>query len=133
MKRRLFTILSALSLLLCVAVVALWVRSFFVADYLRWERRGEGRSASVSIVTDSGALRVDLHSESREWSGQWSGDDATNVSRSTASPSLGWSKGLWFRFISGSQRLGVTYGHVSVSETYAVVPAWPFGLALGAL
>ena len=32
MLRRLLTILSALSLLLCVAVVVLWVRSAFVAD-----------------------------------------------------------------------------------------------------
>jgi hypothetical protein len=32
MLRRLFTLLSALSLLLCVAVAALWVRSFFVSD-----------------------------------------------------------------------------------------------------
>jgi hypothetical protein len=32
MLRRVFTVLSALSLLLCAAVVVLWVRSYFVAD-----------------------------------------------------------------------------------------------------
>jgi hypothetical protein len=32
MARRLFTLLSALSLLLCVATAALWVRSYFVSD-----------------------------------------------------------------------------------------------------
>src|SRR4051812_5397499 len=32
MLRRLFTILSALSLLLCVATAALWVRSYWIAD-----------------------------------------------------------------------------------------------------
>ena len=32
MKRRLFTILFAVSLLLCVAVVVLWVRSYWVVD-----------------------------------------------------------------------------------------------------
>ena len=32
MFRRLFTVLSALSLLLCVAVSVLWVRSYFVVD-----------------------------------------------------------------------------------------------------
>ena len=32
MKRRLFTVLSAVSLLLCVATVVLWVRSYSVAD-----------------------------------------------------------------------------------------------------
>jgi hypothetical protein len=35
-KRRVFTMLSALSLLLCVATVALWVRSY------RWADRVEG-------------------------------------------------------------------------------------------
>ena len=37
MKRRLFTILSTISLLLFVAVVVLWVRSYFVSDRLFWE------------------------------------------------------------------------------------------------
>jgi hypothetical protein len=34
MRRRLFTILCGISLLLCVAVCALWVRSFWVCDYV---------------------------------------------------------------------------------------------------
>ena len=34
MKRRLFTILSVLSLLLCVAVGVLWVRSYWTMDIL---------------------------------------------------------------------------------------------------
>ena len=34
MKRRLFTLASALSLLLCLAIVTLWVRSYFVSDVL---------------------------------------------------------------------------------------------------
>ena len=37
MKRRLFHILSALSLLLFVAVVVLWVRSYFVGDGFVWK------------------------------------------------------------------------------------------------
>ena len=36
MKRRLLNFLTGLSMLLCVAAVALWVRSFFVQDVLRW-------------------------------------------------------------------------------------------------
>ena len=40
MTRRLLNFLTALSLLLCVAVVALWVRSYWVSDEVRW---GQGR------------------------------------------------------------------------------------------
>jgi hypothetical protein len=38
MKRHLLNVLTAVSLLLCVAVVALWVRSGWVADELHWTR-----------------------------------------------------------------------------------------------
>jgi hypothetical protein len=48
--RRLFTILSALSLLLCVGTAALWVRSYWVADWV--ERRHYGRGATDWSQTD---------------------------------------------------------------------------------
>jgi hypothetical protein len=35
-RRRRFSIPSTLSLLLCVAVVVLWVRSLWVIDYIQW-------------------------------------------------------------------------------------------------
>jgi hypothetical protein len=35
MQRRLLNLLTVLSLLLCVAVVILWVRSYWRADYVR--------------------------------------------------------------------------------------------------
>jgi hypothetical protein len=35
-RRRLFTLCSALSLLLCVAVCVLWARSYFRGDHLLW-------------------------------------------------------------------------------------------------
>src|SRR6185369_17978142 len=38
MKRRLLNLLTALSLLLCVAVCGLWVRGYFVADAVSWRR-----------------------------------------------------------------------------------------------
>jgi hypothetical protein len=37
-KRRLVSLAAAVSLLLCVATVALWVRSHYVGDELQWER-----------------------------------------------------------------------------------------------
>src|SRR5437868_2570822 len=39
MRRRVFTISSALSLLLCVATVALWVRSYLRTDWLTFTRQ----------------------------------------------------------------------------------------------
>jgi hypothetical protein len=37
-KRRLFDLVTLLSLVLCVAVVALWVRSHSRADWVQWQR-----------------------------------------------------------------------------------------------
>src|SRR5687768_7761651 len=51
-KRRLFTMLSALSLLLFVAVVVLWVRSHFTSDHLTWSYDDDAqpeRSLSVEL------------------------------------------------------------------------------------
>lgn len=42
MKRRVFTILSAVSLLMFVAVCVLWVRSYWVKDNLTWVRPDKG-------------------------------------------------------------------------------------------
>ena len=39
-RRRLLNLLTALSLMLCVATAALWVRSYWVADYMRWSNAG---------------------------------------------------------------------------------------------
>ena len=45
MKRRLLNLLTILSLLLCVAAVALWIRSYWAGDELQWtrERREDAR------------------------------------------------------------------------------------------
>ena len=43
MIRRLFTIASAVSLLLCVATVVLWVRSYLVEDVVLWTSNGVDR------------------------------------------------------------------------------------------
>jgi hypothetical protein len=47
-KRRLFAILSALSLLLFVAVCVMWVRSYWVGDRVSWTTR-EQMSDSVEV------------------------------------------------------------------------------------
>ena len=53
MKRRLLNLLTVLSLLLCVAVVALWLRSHDIRDQLRW---GEDRGGYWQINTGRGRV-----------------------------------------------------------------------------
>src|SRR5688500_18467235 len=50
MLRRLFTVLSALSLLLCVAVVVLWVRSYWVIDLYVWDRAPVGSTHHLASI-----------------------------------------------------------------------------------
>jgi hypothetical protein len=64
--RHLFTLCSALSLLLCVAVCVLWVRSYRVQDFLWWEdctAHGGGASTiqSLDVQSSCGVLFVGPH------------------------------------------------------------------------
>jgi hypothetical protein len=60
-RRRLFTLCSALSLLLCVAVCVLWVRSHLVGEQLRWESETTDPPTVVwawSFASDGGRAGV---------------------------------------------------------------------------
>jgi hypothetical protein len=74
MKCRLFTILSALSLLLFVVVVALWVRSYWVGDLFQHVGdEGSGQSAR-GVFTASGSLgwwRDKTECQSSDPEGDW--------------------------------------------------------------
>ena len=63
MTRRLLNFVTALSLLLCVAVVALWVRGYVVEDSLVWQRAGSRH------VFRSAPSHVILASNVSNWSG----------------------------------------------------------------
>lgn len=52
MKRRLLNFCTALSLLLCVAVVALWVRSYFEGGRVGWSRSAGGPWSEVYISSE---------------------------------------------------------------------------------
>ena len=55
--RRLFTLCSAVSLLLCIALCVLWVRSYRVGDGLQWWSAGRDGGVSYHRVTsDSGQV-----------------------------------------------------------------------------
>jgi hypothetical protein len=55
MKRRLLNLLTMLSLLLCVAVAVLWVRSYWRNDALEFSHRG----SKLQLVSVAGRLRLD--------------------------------------------------------------------------
>src|SRR5690242_6266147 len=50
MKRRIFNLLAALSLLLCAATVVVWVRSYWINDVVTRSRTDGFGSGVVSIV-----------------------------------------------------------------------------------
>ena len=66
MKRRLLNLATALSLLFCVAAVALWVRSYFVHECVMWENKHrtrailERRPVGGKVVSGDGVLHVDV-------------------------------------------------------------------------
>ena len=65
MRRRLLNFLTALSLLLCVAVVALWVRSHFYGDGLSFSFASPpARGKVISANTNRGMLYVVRYDES---------------------------------------------------------------------
>ena len=78
MKRRLFTIFSALSLLVFVAVVVLWVRSYRVQDgYHRADRR-EDAVVTCDLYTHRGSVVVS------HWRFMWVGGSTEHVKRERA-------------------------------------------------
>jgi hypothetical protein len=52
-RRRAFTVISALSLLLCLAIVVLWVRSYYAPESITLASAGESRSGEGSLWVTS--------------------------------------------------------------------------------
>ena len=82
LARRLFTICSAASLLLCVAVFGLWVRSYWIRDEVEWatfddtrlvpmQRDYQLRSARgtlmAALVTQTGIRSFNVAGEAEPW------------------------------------------------------------------
>src|SRR4051812_25828833 len=62
-KRRLFNVLAAVSLVLCIAVVVLWVRSYFISEGFKlrlwndqWYSAGDGEGRLCFWQADSGVM-----------------------------------------------------------------------------
>ena len=63
MKRRLLNLLTALSMLLCVAVCVLWVRSFGAVDTLQYVRLADavgGRSTGIAAASLRGRVKLSV-------------------------------------------------------------------------
>jgi len=55
LRRRLFAIVSVLSLILCLATVGLWVRSYWVRDHWQWS---SSSGLSLQLYSDPGRISV---------------------------------------------------------------------------
>jgi hypothetical protein len=122
-KRRLFTILSALSLLLFVAVIMLWVRSYFVADNLIGRRTKGGNDIEYRIICDSGALHAFVLRTSDPQPDPF-GEEGSHLHWRRAEPG-GNRPGGMFYFDWHTTRMGTT----SVTNATLSAPLWVGGLA----
>ena len=125
MKRRLLNLLTALSLLVCVAVVVLWVRSYRVGSVFGYYTglAGDGWYRSVSAGSCDGWITlVPLHSKFGEGlvRGRFHAwDDA----RSAPQPIPGWA-GFGYRRVQG---LEMGWMEIRVPHWFvaALLAAWP--------
>jgi hypothetical protein len=65
MKRRLFKVFAALSLLLCVATVVLWVRSYFYAEQAGVEWRTNGYRSQWLFISGCGSIGTIHYTQKR--------------------------------------------------------------------
>jgi len=98
-RRLIFTSASALSLVLCVSVAAIWVRSYFVADELTWEYGNHDRIGpngvfrEVSVLSRPGA--IGLHERYYEiqkrfigLGGRWNDPEGLSFTWEQSSPDM---------------------------------------------
>jgi hypothetical protein len=126
MPRRLLNLLTLVSLLLCVAAAALWVRAHFVSDVVGYSRREGGHIVSRSLFTGYSVVGY-----------TWS----TDVLRTGSSARAQWfysSRNPGRPFHSRVLPDVVEWGELHSppgtppSEVHYTVPLWMFVVAFGA-
>ena len=143
LARRLFTLCSTVSLLLCVAVCVLWVRSHRVRDELAWVDRHTLPHGSLSRQTRSGIVvergEVSVGHSSRTWDSDSMPMENEPDFSWTAEPTGG--PPLTITGLSVWRRMGFAY-HRDLSKmgtfyTFdsreVVFPFWGLALVLAAL
>ncbi|MCY2952121.1 MAG: hypothetical protein NTU53_09105 [Planctomycetota bacterium] len=132
MRRRLFTIFAAISLLLCICLLALWLRSYrHLDDYKIWQIENDRLCELLSLRGGIQLARVECVS-------QWLADDMLHANQGwhtfPTSPDDDWQlfagagtadfrNYLGFRFASG--RIGAL---AAVRFWSIRIPFWPLAL-----
>ena len=117
MTRRLLNLLTALSLLLCVAVTVLWVRSYWRADEVRWE--GAGTWAGVN--SSRGRLMA-YHATAVVPGGLSRGNGEVRYDSRTAGEAY---LGAWLPLRPNQLGFGFQSGTAAGARLYyALAPAW---------
>lgn len=112
MKRRVFTILSALSLLLCVLWIAIWIRSQYYCDYIGYKWPDTGKTSctqqnlcvqtltvAMSFCCDAEVVQADRLDDLM--GSYWETESAIDLDDDTFAPLGGSSKGTWPRASRG--------------------------------
>jgi hypothetical protein len=117
MKRRLFTALSVLSLLLCVATLALWVRSYWRLDYATYVRDG-----ALWVSFESLWGQVQFKRLPAETIGASVPRGFWRLSELAPKWRLG-SGVLWFHYFNSKGVRVVTIPHWFLALIFAILPA----------
>ena len=121
MIRRAFTVAAALSLLLCIATVVLWVRSYWAADSVWWN----GFNRVHAIVLSRGKLGLFFQQI-----------NASAPFSVTANRGHRWNQVPSDMHANGREGLG--FGYATLRDAYgsrqtALVPCWFFAICAGTL
>lgn len=115
-KRRIFTILSAGSLVLCVGVVTLWVVSYWhvVAIHYAFPTNSPGIARMYVLFGSSGAMGAGWFEGTRDWIDR-DGWAFSSMPRDASDEP--WTLGLWFKHEPGN-------GAPGLRDDGVYVPLW---------
>jgi hypothetical protein len=130
MKRRLLNLLTALSLVVCVAAGAVWVRSHWAGDYLSWgDKRG-----LTGVITGRGDVMIYRESVVVDgvemgdwaWGRKWESREPSDLGKMRPAYTRPHFDRFGFRYETGQR--GQEVRNVGV-----YVPVWPLALASSVL
>jgi hypothetical protein len=123
--RLLFAVCSAASLLMCVTVLALWVRSYWVNDYMCFSGiDGEGAELVVASVWGSNRGALSVYRVGGPWTTTrvvWRSPRAT----ASAGPLTWWERlGFGYRYYSDGGTITAGVPHAVPGALFACLPAF---------